>query len=71
MYDNVQQSKHRHVVAIVPAEVGDETRVWDYDELSEQAQRAFRAAVRGEQSERIVGVDSGAVILYTEYYLVC
>jgi hypothetical protein len=78
LYGTVQHSKHRHVVTIAPENIGDEARVWDYDELSEQAQRAFREAVAGEQSALIAGeqsalvagVDPGDVVVYTDYYLV-
>lgn len=67
---NVQQRKHRSVVPTTPADVAVDARVWDYDELSEQAQCAFASAVAGDDHGRIAGVDPGDVIVYTDYYLV-
>lgn len=70
MYGNVQRRKHRSVVPTVPADIAADARVWDYDELSEQAQCAFVSAVAGDDHDGIVGVDRGDVIVYTDYYLV-
>lgn len=74
MCGNVQQEGQR-VVQTTPEEVPAGARVWDYDELSPPAQRELRSAVTGEGAGRIpdVGaeaVESGDVVVFTEYYLI-
>jgi hypothetical protein len=57
-------------VQTAPRDIGEDARVWDYDELNEQAKRAFANAVDGDDHGAIVGVDPGDVVVYTDYYLV-
>ena len=70
MYGNVQQEDRRRIVPTHPEEIQEGAHVLDYDELDGPVQQKFLSAISGERSCGIDELDSGDIVVFTDYYRV-